>query len=59
VPEYLPALNLIKMKKIIVNLRHIFVVSGRQVVKWTGNIIHPLKDIPVPDFNDQYDSTML
>ena len=47
------------MKKMIVNVRQIFVFTGRQVVKWTDNIMHPLKDLPVPDFNNQYDSTML
>lgn len=28
-------------------------------IKLADNILHPLKDMPVPDFNNQYDSSML
>ena len=27
--------------------------------RWWYNLFHPLKDLPVPDFNKQYDPTIL
>ena len=30
-----------------------------KISKMLNNILHPLRDMPVPDFNNQYDSTML
>ena len=31
----------------------------RHLLKLADNILHPLKGIPVPEFNDQYDATIL
>ena len=34
-------------------------VAGYFLIKIRDSIIHPLKGIPVPNFNNQYDETML
>ena len=34
-------------------------VAGHYLLKVKDSIFHPLKDLPVPNFNNQYDSTML
>jgi len=44
------------MKRILAGLRGSFVARISKVV---NKILHPLKGMPVPDFNNQYDSTML
>ena len=36
-----------------------FLVAGYFLVKMAELILHPLKDLPEPDFNNGYDSTML
>jgi hypothetical protein len=36
-----------------------FLVVGYFLVKMSDLILHPLKDLPEPDFNNGYDSTML
>jgi hypothetical protein len=37
----------------------IFLVAGYYFIKMADIVFHPLKDIPVPDFNNEYDPTML
>ena len=44
-----------KMYKIPV----VFLFAGYHFIKLFDNIIRPLKNIPTPDFNNEYDSTML
>jgi len=44
------------MKRILAGLKGSVVA---RISKMVDNILHPLKDMPVPDFNNQYDSTML
>jgi len=34
-------------------------VAGRILIKLKNSIFHPFKGLPVPNFNNQYDSTML
>jgi len=34
-------------------------VAGYFFIKLKDAVIHPLKGIPVPNFNNQYDETML
>jgi hypothetical protein len=34
-------------------------VAGYLVLKLADAIFHPLKDLPAPDFNHEYDLTML
>ncbi|HEY6503505.1 MAG TPA: hypothetical protein VIZ28_05965 [Chitinophagaceae bacterium] len=46
------------MKKLD-DLHKRFLLTGRYFTRLTNNIFHPLKGIPVPDFNNQYDSTIL
>jgi hypothetical protein len=45
------------MKRILAGLK------GSRFVVWISkvvdDILHPLRDMPVPDFNNQYDCTML
>jgi len=36
-----------------------FLIAGYLLVKIANLILHPLRDLPVPDFNNKYDSTML
>ena len=36
-----------------------FLIAGYVLVKMADLILHPLKDLPEPDFNNGYDSTML
>jgi len=45
--------------KILNKLPAVFLVAGYFLVKITDFILYPLKDLPEPDFNHEYDSTML
>ena len=36
-----------------------FLVAGYFLFKMTDLILHPLRDLPKPDFNNGYDSSML
>ena len=36
-----------------------FLIACYFLVKIADRILHPLKDLPEPDFNNEYDSTML
>ncbi len=35
------------------------VFFNQYLVKWKDAILYPLKGMPKPDFNNEYDSTML
>lgn len=37
----------------------VFVIAYYFLAKIADRILHPLKDLPEPDFNNTYDSTML
>jgi hypothetical protein len=47
------------MKNLVKSLSRSFKVAGKYFLLLKDKIVHPLKDMPVPDFNNQYDSTML
>lgn len=44
------------MKRVFAGWKGFLVARISKVV---DKILHPLKGMPVPDFNNQYDSTML
>jgi hypothetical protein len=37
----------------------IILIAGYFFLRFAEAVIQPLKDMPVPNFNNQYDSTML
>lgn len=43
------------MKKVFA----VFILIRAPLRKLAGTVFHPLKGIPVPDFNYQYDTTIL
>jgi hypothetical protein len=45
--------------KILTKIPAAFLIAGYFLIKITDLILHPLKDLPEPDFNNVYDSTML
>ena len=45
--------------KIFYRLPSAVLVAGYLLVKLAEFVLYPLKDIPEPDFNNKYDSTML
>lgn len=47
------------MKNVLAGLKAVLLITRLRISKMMGKVIHPLKDMPVPDFNNQYDSTML
>ena len=45
--------------KNVKRIQAVLLVAGHYLIKFKDSILHPLKGLPVPNFNNQYDPTML